>query len=227
MEYKKLLTKISCITLAGTMLLTGQALAKDVETPQILLTPSAVDKVLGYSSNYSLRQYDEYRLQDAIGKKNLIQLLLLNTGTTYSSTGISISRERSLGYITSSTGIAKEDGSISTRLENYRLFPSVYKMSFPTGKIDNKDLSKPDRITIGFNDPCIYEATNEQAINMGAYKGIKTYNGGDMDLVREDIKEHVLKYGAVGAKIYRGDSYFKYRTGGKVEYHESYDEEWR
>ena len=63
MEGKGMLKKISCLAIAGLMLLTGQALATDTRTTAINKIEQAeagslmVDKVLGYGSNYDLRKY--------------------------------------------------------------------------------------------------------------------------------------------------------------------------
>lgn len=177
------------------------------------------------------------------------QLLELNTGvqysakhmdyaTAYNSTneGTPNSHNRNLGqggnmqialgYLASGRGAVTENNftwngnlnkvSLNTlngmdtigRLESYKMFNQIYKMTYdlPTGKV-----------TYAFNSPGFYENSSQE---IGAYTGLQFYNGGQVEENRAEIKEHIIKYGAVAAKIYRSDSNFKYRTGGEIVPHE-------
>lgn len=143
-----------------------------------------------------------------------------------------------LGYLTSGKGPVSEsdlkwDGSLSKispttlnnlsakgRLESYKKFKTIYKMTYPvTG----------GSITFGATDPIIQQSTNASDANsitqvIGKHVGVEVYDGGDIEQNREEIKEHIIKYGAVSATIYRnGLDYYKYRDGGEVKY-THYDE---
>jgi len=148
-----------------------------------------------------------------------------------------------LGYLTSGRGpISKEnfewDGKLnrvalsdltnkkpSTIVESYRKFPSMYKISYDNGQ--------GGKVTMAFNDPIIYmsNSTMENIPSSGtvnssslrlpagttisATKDMVSYSGGEIEQIRESIKEHIIKYGSVSAQIYRNDTdYFVYRTGG-------------
>lgn len=268
MKNKGMLTKISCITLAGLITLSGHTFASEIRDNAIdkIQTDSSAtslltDKVLGYGSNYDLRLYEYLEAQDP-GSTNAAwalvaqQLLELKTGVTYSAKhmdyataynstnegtpnahnrylGQGGNRLVALGYLTSGRGVVTSndfawDGNINKvslstlnsktlngRLESYRLFPSVYKMTF---NVINGTL------TLGFSDPVIYQADSANSIQtIGAYQDIDVYTGGEIEQTRSDIKEHIIKYGAVGAKLYKNENYYVYKTGGKIEEHKSYD----
>ena len=96
MKNKGMLTKISCITLAGLITLSGHTFASEIRDNAIdkIQTDSSAtslltDKVLGYGSNYDLRLYEYLEAQDP-GSTNAAwalvaqQLLELKTGVTYS-----------------------------------------------------------------------------------------------------------------------------------------------
>ena len=227
MKIRKLLTKVSCIALAGTMLLTGQALARDVEIPQLTLMTDAVSKALGYSSNYDMRLYRFFQIDSS---PNAVKLLNLNSGIEYSTQNVSSNYLRALGYLTRYKGLTNSKGEVAGRIDGYKLFPNIYKITF---KLDTDDpsMSISDRekvleqatqlgtITYAAGDSYIYQADSQNAAQrISAYKDIGIYNAGDIELNREEIKEHIVKYGAVAARIYRsGDSYFKWATGGQIE----------
>ena len=95
MKNKGMLTKISCITLAGLITLSGHTFASEIRDNAIdkIQTDSSAtslltDKVLGYGSNYDLRLYEYLEAQDP-GSTNAAwalvaqQLLELKTGVTY------------------------------------------------------------------------------------------------------------------------------------------------
>lgn len=263
MKNKGMLTKISCITLAGLITLSGHTFASEIRDNAIdkIQTDSSAtslltDKVLGYGSNYDLRLYEYLEAQDP-GSTNATwalvaqQLLELKTGVTYSAKhmdyataynstnegtpnahnrylGQGGNRLVALGYLTSGRGVVTSndfawDGNINKvslstlnsktlngRLESYRLFPSVYKMTF---NVINGTL------TLGFSDPVIYQADSANSIQtIGAYQDIDVYTGGEIEQTRSDIKEHIIKYGAVGAKLYRDDEYMKTAGTKKVTY---------
>lgn len=69
MEVKSMLKRVSCIALAGLLALSGQALATDTRTEtinrlqQVNTGNIMVDKVLGYGSNYDLRNYKYLTIQ--------------------------------------------------------------------------------------------------------------------------------------------------------------------
>lgn len=140
-----------------------------------------------------------------------------------------------LGYITSGRGpVAKNDyewdgkldktnnstlksKKVTYTLENYRIFPSIYKMTFDTGE--------GTKFTYAYNDPIIYTSTEDQiGGDFSASKDITTYTGGEIEQNREEIKEHIIKYGAVSATIYRNDlDYFIYKEIGEEVYHHEHD----
>ena len=215
MKIKKLITKISCMALAGTMLFTGQAIAREVEIPQISLTASAVDKALGYSSNYDLRNFQYLVMNSSNG---IVQLLNLNRGIQYSGSNISSNVLRGLGYLTSRTGLLDVQGSINGKIDSYRLFPSMYKVSFDLGDQITEQNTQIGRVTYAAAGTYIYQVDNNNNMqNISAYKKMNMYTGGEIEANREAIKEHIVKYGAVGAKIYRnGESYFKWASGGET-----------
>lgn len=263
MKNKSMLTKISCITLAGLITLSGHTFASEIRDNAIdkIQTDSSAtslltDKVLGYGSNYDLRLYEYLEAQDP-GSTNTAwalvaqQLLELKTGVTYSAKHMDYAtaynstnegtpnahnrylgqggdRLVALGYLTSGRGVVTSndfawDGnlnkvSLSTlngktlngRIESYKLFPSVYKMTF---NVVNGTL------TLGFSDPVIYQADSANSIQtIGAYQDIDVYTGGEIEQTRSDIKEHIIKYGAVGAKLYMNENWKPYDE--KVEYYQ-------
>ena len=73
---KSIIKKVSCMTLAGIMFLTGQAhgaYSRDEVQSKIELSSTKsmlVDKVLGYGSNYDLRQYKYIYNLEEIGTTN-------------------------------------------------------------------------------------------------------------------------------------------------------------
>ena len=263
MKNKSMLTKISCITLAGLITLSGHTFASEIRDNAIdkIQTDSSVtslltDKVLGYGSNYDLRLYEYLNIQDP-GETNATwaivaqKLIEIKTGIQYSAKHMDYAtatnstnegtpnahnrtlgqggdRLVALGYLTSGKGLVKStdfawDGNLNKvslntlnskatggRLETLKLFPSIYKMTFE---------ALNGSITIGVNDPIIYQADDEEDIQtIEAYKSIETYKGGKIEQIRNDIKEHIIKYGAVGAKIYRDDNYMKTAGTKKVTY---------
>lgn len=270
MKIKGMFSKISCMAVAGLILLTGQTMATDTRTEtlnkieQVDTGTIMLDKVLGYGSNYDLRLY-EYLEAKNPGTTNAAwaitasQLLELKTGISYSakhidyataynstSSGTPNAHNRylgqggnmlvALGYLTSGRGAVTEnefawDGNLnqttlsnlnskklSGRLESYRIFPSVYKMTFNT---------VGGTLTYAFSDPAVYQVDNTNSMqSIGAYQDIDIYTGGEIEENRQEIKEHIIKYGAVSAKIYRsGLNYYIYRTGGEiVPHHEHYSD---
>lgn len=182
------------------------------------------------------------------------QLLELNTGVEYSAKHIDYATaynstnegttnahnrnlgqggnmQVALGYLASGRGAVTEnnfawDGNLNKislsklngmdtigRLESYKMFNQVYKMTYslPTGKV-----------TYAFNSPGFYENSSQE---ISAYNGLQFYNGGQVEENRAAIKEHIIKYGAVAAQIYRTDGNFIYRSGGTIESHKEYDNE--
>ena len=100
---------------------------------------------------------------------------------------------------------------VSGMVESYRIFPSMYKMTYSDGY--------GGKFTLAYNDPIIYNtSSNQVGSTFSGSKDIKSFTGGEIEQVREEIKEHIVKYGAVSAKLYRsGENYFIYRTGGNLE----------
>lgn len=254
MKTKGMLNKISCITLAGLIALSGQVLAnEDTRSEAINKIEQSnagtimVDKVLGYGSNYDLRLYEYLEPKDP-GITNSTwaitasQLLELKTGITYSAKHIDYATAYNsttegtpnahnrylgqggnmmvaLGYLASGRGAVTEnefkwDGkldkttlsnlnskTLSGRLESYRIFPSIYKMTFNT--IDGT-------LTYAFSSPAVYQVDNADEVqNIGAYQDIDVYTGGQIEENRAQIKEHIIKYGAVSANIYMDIAYTK------------------
>ena len=229
MEIRKIFAKISCIVLASTIFLTGQAFAKEVDVGKITVTASAVDKVLGYASNYDMRLYKFFAID---GAPNAVKLLNLNSGAEYSANNVSTNYLRALGYLASRGGLANTSGDIIGKMDGYRLFPNIYKVSFDLDTDDpNMDIHDREKvleqatqlgtITYACADSYIYQMdSNDTAQRISAYRNIGMYNAGDIEQNREEIKEHIVKYGAVAAKIYRnGERYFKWASGGTLEHH--------
>ena len=261
---KGIIKKVSCLTLAGMMLLSGQALATDARESrlqEINLNSMIADKVLGYSSNYDLRKYKYITIEDvgntnanwAIAAAKLLEFSgkgltemsakHIDYSTAYNSVsggnakshnrnlGTAANMRVALGYITSGRGpVTKNDfgwdgkltqvsnstltsKKVANTVESYRIFPSMYKMTYDAGN--------GTKFTYAYNDPIIYTSTESQAGNkFSATKNITSYTGGEIEQVREEIKEHIIKYGAVSAKIYRnGLNYYNYRNGGQTQYH--------
>lgn len=270
---KGIIKKVSCMALAGFMLLSGQVLAADSrEELQGKLQESNInsiiaDKTLGYSASYDLRKYKYITIED-VGSTNanwaIVAAKLLeysskgsmemsakhiDYSTAYNSTtegntsshnrnlGQAANMKVALGYVISGRGpVAKSDfdwdgtlnkvsnstltsKKVANTVESYRIFPSMYKMTFDAGN--------GTKFTYAYNDPIIYTSTESQVGNkFSATKNITSYTGGEIEQVREEIKEHIIKYGAVSASIYRnGLDYYVYRTGGSiVQHHEHYDD---
>ena len=99
MKNKSMLTKISCITLAGLITLSGHTFASEIRDNAInkIQTDSSAtslltDKVLGYGSNYDRRLYEYIEEKDYVGETNagwaIVAAKLLASanpyGTTYS-----------------------------------------------------------------------------------------------------------------------------------------------
>lgn len=262
---KGIIKKVSCMALAGFILLSGQALAAENRaTLQNKLQESDINsiianKTLGYSANYDLRKY-KYITIESIGNTNanwaIVASKLLeysNKGsmemsakhidyaTAYNSTtegntnahnrnlGQPANMKVALGYITSGRGpVSKSDfdwdgnlnkvsnstlnsKKVANTIESYKIFPSMYKMTFDAGN--------GTKFTYAYNDPIIYTSTESNVGNkFSATKNINSYTGGEIEQVREDIKTHIIKYGAVSASLYRnGLNYYVYRTGGNLE----------
>ena len=121
-----------------------------------------------------------------------------------------------LNQVALSTLESKKPG---TMLESYKIFPSMYKMTYSDGK--------GGTVTFTYNDPIIYMSADSvsnlpsnpsQGIypqggysypagtTFSATKDMISYTGGQVEQVRSEIKEHIIKYGAVSAKIYRNDN---------------------
>lgn len=267
MKKKNMLTKISCVTLAGLIAFSGHALATNTRDSAINklqettgINSILADKVLGYGSNYDLRLYEYLDPQDPGGTNAswaivATQLLELKTGTTFSAKhmdyatatnstnegtpnahnrtlGSGGNRLVALGYLSSGRGLAssnalKWDGNLNKisldtlnkinltgRVESYVLFPSIYKMTFS---------ALNGTFTYGFSDPFIYQAQNEDSIQkIGAYEDINVYNGGQIEENRAKVKEHIIKYGGVGASIYMNKAYCQ-PYDQKIEYYEGRD----
>lgn len=268
---KGMLKKISCITLAGLIALSGHSMAETNRAEAISKIHESdvgtimVDKVLGYGSNYDLRLYKYFNLSElgttnAAWALNAVELLELEADIQYSAKHIDYttasnstnegtpnSHNRNLGqggnmavalgYLTSGRGPVLEndlkwDGNtnkvaLSTlqgketrgRLESYKVFPNIYKVTYDM--MDNKTL------TYGFNSPSIYEKAKDEIQDFDAYGGFKMYDGGDIEQNRQEIKEHIIKHGAVSANIYRDNQYLNAVEQNDEYYEVEYGEGYR
>ncbi len=154
-----------------------------------------------------------------------------NTNAHNRTLGTAANMRVALGYFTSGRGpvaesdfkwssnLAKVSSSTITSkktigiLESYRIFPSIYKMSYDNGK--------GKMITYAYNDPIIYTvSTNQTGGKIAASKDLRPYTGGEIEQVREEIKGHIVEHGAVSARIYRNSTnYYVYRLDGQKEKH--------
>lgn len=261
MKNKSMLTKISCITLAGLITLSGHAFASENRDLAIekIQTDSSVssllaDKVLRYGSNYDRRLYEYIEEKDYVGGTNaswaIVATKLLENanpyGTTYSAkhmdystaldstTGLTNDKHDAhnrtlgsggnmkvaLGYMTSSRGPVIDsdkfpwDGkldrtSLSTlnsdewrkgRVESYVKFPNIYKETFKWEDEKGKEFYYT------------WALSNKK----------EWYDASQIEENRNNIKEHIIKYGSVGAKIYRDDNYMKALASTKTSCTVSY-----
>ena len=250
MKNKGMLTKISCITLAGLITLSGHTFASEIRDNAIdkIQTDSSAtslltDKVLGYGSNYDRRLYDMIDNKDYVGGTNAAWAVVGSKLLEYndqnmgeysakhmdyataldSTTGLTNDKHDAhnrilgsggnikvaLGYMTSSRGPVKTgynhdwdwDGNLNRitlsklnvdsilkgRVESYVKFLDINKETF-RWKDENE------------NDYCYtYALSNKK----------EWYDVSQIEKNRSNIKEHIIKYGAVSAKICRDDSYMK------------------
>lgn len=142
-----------------------------------------------YSADYSERHMDYATALNST-----------NEGTpdaNYRNLGSGGNSQVALGYFTSGKGpIAEEDMPWQDNLNQVSL-------SAVQGK---KILKKIDDYR---KFPSIYKY-RENGVTYAWDRGSSYYTGGQVALTRDEIKEHILKNGAVISRIYRADQYFQY-----------------
>ena len=142
-----------------------------------------------YSADYSERHMDYATALNST-----------NEGTpdaNYRNLGSGGNSQVALGYFTSGKGpIAEEDMPWQDNLNRVSL-------SAVQGK---KVLKKIDDYR---KFPSIYKY-RENGVTYAWDRGSSYYTGGQVALTRDEIKEHILKNGAVISRIYRADQYFQY-----------------
>lgn len=168
----------------------------------------AVEFTSPYSIGYSERHLDYATAQNST-----------NEGTPdahYRNLGGGGNSEVALGYYTSGRG------PVSNQVEEWKWQDNLNKVSL--AELQSQDVvNKIDEYT---QFPSVYKY-RQSGYTIAMDKDSSTmYTGGEVELNRDAIKEHILKYGSVIAKIYKADQYFQYNyMTESSEYVRSWDSE--
>lgn len=246
MEKKKWAKSLVLASLTASLVLTGYAFAQNKEFRQIdqleQVDSLLVDKRLGASSNYDLRVYQYITADKSYGNTNENWALVANRLLEFNPTGMG--GEYSMRHMDYSTAI--NSTSEGTPNPHYRNLGSggnipvglgyltsgrgpVMETEMPfqnnLNKISLNDLQK-SRASIKVEDYTKFKNVYKYQNNGITYawdKNTTYYTPSEIIQNREAIKEHIVKYGAVSANIYRDDNYMRYRRYGDENYVRDYD----
>lgn len=155
-----------------------------------------LDFVDRYGAKYSANHIDRATAVDGEG----------NDGTPHNrNVGSGGNVRIALAYLTSGKGPIDEEekGGVSYKLDDYQKFLPVYKK-----KIRNANPEKEGEYDVGK-----YPYFNLVWDGNGTI-----YTGGEVENNREAIKQHILNYGAVSAKMYKDPAYYinTYKSGTRT-----------
>ena len=225
--------KVVFLSIMLSLLVTGKAFAQEnefrnidnIETVDSLL----VDKALGAPGFFDLRVY-KYITDKTYGSTNENWALVASRLLEFNGTGLG--GDFSMRHMDYST--AMNSTNEGTPNPHYRNLGSGGNMQVALGYITSgrgpitenemkfeNNLNKVSLSTIQGKTPSTKVEEYVKFPNMYKYdvngityvwdRDTTMYTPAEVMENRQNIKEHILKYGGVASKIYRADSYFKYR----------------
>ena len=224
--------KLVFLSIIISLLVTGKAFAKEnefrnvdkIETVDSLL----VDKALGAPGFFDLRVY-QYITSKTYGSTNENWALVTSRLLEFNSTGIG--GEFSMRHMDYSTAMnSTNEGTPNPHYRNLGSGGNVqvglgYLTSGRGPVLENEmkfenNLNKVSLSTLQDKNPTTKVEDYVKFPNMYKYqtngityvwdKSTTMYTPSQVMENRQNIKEHILKYGGVASKIYRADGYFKY-----------------
>ena len=224
--------KVVFLSIMLSLLVSGKAFAQEnefrnidkIETVDSLL----IDKALGVPNSYDLRIY-QYITDKTYGSTNENWALVTNRLLEFNSTGIG--GEFSMRHMDYSTAMnSTNEGTPNPHNRNLGSGGNVqvglgYLTSGRGPVLENEmkfenNLNKVSLSTLQDKNPTTKIEEYVKFPNMYKYqtngvtyvwdKYTTMYTPAQVIENRQNIKEHIIKYGGVASKIYRNDAYFKY-----------------